>query len=53
MALQASLSPEVREFLRLAGRKGGSRRNPFKGFGTRDNARKAALARWAKIKKAK
>lgn len=53
MADKLSLTPEVREFFRLAGRKGGKRCNPFKGFGTRDNARKAALSRWAKVKKAK
>ena len=53
MAYKVTLTPEDREFFRLSGRKGGKRRNPFKGFGTGDNARKAALARWAKVKKLK
>lgn len=53
MAYKLTLSPEDREFFRLAGRKGGLKRNPTKGFGSRDNARKAALARWAKARKSK
>ena len=53
MGYKLSLTPEDRNFFRLAGRKGGLKRNPSKGFGSGDNARKAALARWAKVKKSK
>lgn len=36
---------------RVFGRRGGLVRNPRKGFGSNGNARKAALARWAKVRK--
>lgn len=52
MAYKLSLSDADRNFFRSCGRRGGLKRNSRKGFGTGDNARKAALARWAKRKKA-
>lgn len=36
---------------RVFGRRGGLVRNPRKGFGSNGNAKKAALARWAKARK--
>ena len=53
MAYKLTLTPADREFFRRSGRKGGLKRNSSKGFGSGDNARKAALARWAKARKAK
>lgn len=35
----------------LSSRLGGLAKNPKKGFGTGDNARKANLIRWGKVKK--
>lgn len=35
----------------LKSRLGGLARNPKKGFGSGDNARKANLARWSRVKK--
>lgn len=46
---KALFSVAAREF----GRRGGRCKNPRKGFGSGDNARKAALARWAKAKRKK
>lgn len=44
--IQADLSAALSEW----GRRGGRARNPRKGFGTGDNARKAVMARWAKYR---
>lgn len=52
MAYKLSLTEADRNFFRVCGRRGGVKRNPSKGFGSGDNAKKAALARWAKRKKA-
>lgn len=38
----------VKKYLSYRGRLGGLKKNPRKGFGSGDNARKAALARWRK-----
>lgn len=38
----------LKDYHQLRARLGGMRSNPRKGFGTGDNARKAALARWHK-----
>ena len=53
MAYKLSLSEADRSFFRRCGAKGGKVRNSRKGFGSGDNARKAALARWAKARKGK
>lgn len=53
MAYKLSLSEADRNYFRRCGAKGGRVRNPRKGFGSGDNARKAALARWAKRKQDK
>lgn len=45
----AALRREVHKLAsRLGGLVGGKVRNPRKGFGTGDNARRAALARWGR-----
>lgn len=53
MSFKPALTDEERAFLRRCGRKGGMKRNPLKGFGSPGNAKKAALARWNRVKKAK
>ena len=39
-----------KQYYKLRARLGGLKKNPRKGFGSGDNARKAAQARWNKIK---
>lgn len=53
MAYKLSLSDADRDFFLRCGAKGGKVRNPRKGFASGDNARKAALVRWAKVRKSK
>lgn len=42
----------IKTYLREVGRKGGMVHNPRKGFGSNDNARRAALARWDRVREA-
>ena len=40
----------LRSAAKILGSMGGRKRNPLKGFGTGDNARKAVNARWEKYR---
>lgn len=46
----AELKQLQKEYYHIRAKLGGLKKNPRKGFGSGDNARKAALVRWHKIK---